>query len=1325
LVWDLQTAPAGMVIDPQTGALRWQPGVPQIGTHEIAVRLTDALGQYVVQAFTLKVSGANNPPQISSTPLTRAAINQDYRYSVIAKDPENDSLRYSLGRRPEGMSINTQGQITWRPTTVGTVDIDVQVTDSQGATTTQTYRIEVGSTAINQAPSITSTPRDQVNIAQPYSYQVQATDPEGTPLTYQLLQAPSGMSIDAVTGLVTWNQPLTGTYQVTVGAVDAGGLGVAQVFTLTAKANRPPLIQSAPSLSATPRQEYRYDLIARDPDGDRLSYSLDTASLAKGITLDTLGRLRWTPTASQLGSHSITLTVTDATGASVAQQFTLQVTADTTAPLVNLLRSTDIADPGEIVRFYVQASDNIGVTNLQLLVNGTAVALDGNGIGTYTATTPGVISAQAIATDAAGNSAQANTTVNVLDTSDTEAPVISLDLTNLPDSVIGAPTQIRGTVTDTNLDYYILEIAPQDGSAPFKEIFRGTGTVTNGVLGNFDPTLLQNDSYTLRLTAYDTNGRGTTTEQQINVTGDLKLGNFRLSFTDLAVPVTGIPITLTRTYDTLTSGYKDDFGYGWRMEFRDTDLRVNLPKDPTFDQLGIRTVGFKEGTKVFITLPGGTREAFTFKPTVDPISRIFPSIAGFDTNLYNPAFTSDKGVTSTLSIPGSTGRSGWITRTEDDTFVKTGAGVFYNPADPYFGGQYLLTTKEGVEYLIDGQSGDLLKVTDTNGNTLTYTDTAVISSTGKQVAFTRDAQRRITSVTDPLGNQIRYAYDAAGDLVSVTDAEGNVTRMVYDTSYDDPLFPGTGDIGRTKRSHFLREIIDPLGRSGVKSEYDADGRLKQLVDANGNPVEMLYDPTNSIQRVKDALGNTTTYEYDDRGNVLTEIDPVGQVIRRVYDENNWVLSETVISDRSGVNGFTTTYTYDREGNRLTETDELGNITRFTYGSKGRLLTETDPLGRTTTNTYSASGNLTSTKDANGNITRFTYSARGNLLSMVDAQGQATQFAYDISGNVTRMVDALGHVTTFTYNDKGDKLSETRTMNTPNGVRNLFSTWTYDANGRMLTMTDAEGATTRYEYNALGQHVAMIDALGRKTQSRYNDRGELVEVIYPDVTPNDTSDNLRTQTRYDANGRRIASIDMAGRETQFVYDDAGRLIEVIYPDATPTIWTDNARSRTEYFTDGLVKAQIDERGNRTEFLYDAEGKQIAILYPDTTPAISTDNSRTQFVYDAAGQQIAVTDALGQTTRYFYDDLGRLITTRFADGSTASSTYDSLSRRLVSTDQNGKVTRYRYDALDRLTGVQNALGDWTEYGYNEVGNLIWQEDALVYLPLGQSQAVSYPC
>jgi RHS repeat-associated protein len=275
--------------------------------------------------------------------------------------------------------------------------------------------------------------------------------------------------------------------------------------------------------------------------------------------------------------------------------------------------------------------------------------------------------------------------------------------------------------------------------------------------------------------------------------------------------------------------------------------------------------------------------------------------------------------------------------------------------------------------------------------------------------------------------------------------------------------------------------------------------------------------------------------------------------------------------------------------------------------------------------------------------------------------------------------------------------------------------------------------------ALGQQIAVIDALGRKTQSRYNDRGQLIEVIYPDTTPTDDSDNFRQKYRYDAAGRKIASIDMAGRETRFVYNAIGRLIETIYPDTTPAVWTDNPRSRTEYFIDGSVKAEIDERGNRTEYVYDAKGRKIAIIFPDHTATTLTDNPRTSFQYDAAGQKVAVTDALGRTTRYVYDNLGRLVKTLFADQSTTSSTYDNLGHQIAGTDQNGKNTYYRYDALGQLIGVQNALGDWTEYGYNEVGNLVWQEDVLdlrtnyeydgvgrrttVILPLGQKSISSY--
>jgi YD repeat-containing protein len=85
-------------------------------------------------------------------------------------------------------------------------------------------------------------------------------------------------------------------------------------------------------------------------------------------------------------------------------------------------------------------------------------------------------------------------------------------------------------------------------------------------------------------------------------------------------------------------------------------------------------------------------------------------------------------------------------------------GSAYNPADLTFGGVYVLTTKEGTAYEIDGKTGDLLKVTDTNGNSLSYSDDAIASSTGQKITFERDAQGRITSVKDPIEELIRYTY---------------------------------------------------------------------------------------------------------------------------------------------------------------------------------------------------------------------------------------------------------------------------------------------------------------------------------------------------------------------------------------------------------------------------------------------------------------------------------------------------------------------------------------------------------------------------------------
>ncbi|MFM6135265.1 MAG: putative Ig domain-containing protein, partial [Sphaerospermopsis kisseleviana] len=1196
--WSLDQAPSGMVLDIQTGALRWQPQSNQLGQQQVTVRLLDSYGDYSTQTFTLKVNGANSPANILSNPITRGAIGQAYTYTVVAVDPENSPLTYSLGRRPNGMTIDATGKVQWTPTQVGSYDIDVSVTDNQGATTTQTYRLEVGSTAINHAPNITSTPGFVANVGSAYQYQVEAKDPDGQTLRYQLLESPQGMTIDAASGLLSWTTPVNGNYQVVVAVFDPDGLGVTQGYTLTAKTNSLPVIRSTPGLEAVPNQIYRYNLQAFDPDGDSLGYSLDTTSQALGMTLDTQGRLSWTPNNSQLGDHAVILTVTDGAGGTTQQTFTLKVTADTTAPQVRINRSLSLINQGETVSFQVVATDNIGIANLQLLINDTPVVIDSNGVASFTATTTGVITAKAVALDAAGNRAEATTTVNVLDPTDTEAPTVNLDLSGIVNGEITAPVEIKGSVNDTNLDYYALEVAPADGSQPFKEMFRGTSRVNNGVLGVLDPTLLPNDTYQVRLVAYDVNGAGNSVSQLLDVKGDLKLGNFQLSFTDLEIPVSGIPITLTRTYDTLISNSQQDFGYGWRMEFRNASVRTSLPKDELYQELGLRSVGFKEGDSVYITLPGGKRERFTFKLQEMKVMGIPLSAFLGRSTLYKPTFVADKGSTSTLSV--DTAGIVLIKGDSDRVIPFSGGSAYsyYNPQD--WGNTYKLTTKEGVVYNIDATTGDINTITNRNGDVLNFSDGGIVSSNGQQVTFERDAQGRIVAAIDPMGNRVSYQYDANGDLVKVTDRENNTTTFEYNG----------------QQAHYLDKIIDPLGKTGVRNEYDENGRLTKVFNALGNSVQLEYNPDNSLYTTKDALGNATTYEYDVRGNVITEVDAKGGITRRTYDEDNNQLSET------NPEGETSSSTYDSSGNKLTETDALGNVTRYTYNAKGDLLTTTDALGNTFVNTYDNQGNPTSISQLGANV---TYGSKGTLTSLTFMDG-TTNYEYDGSGNRIKEIDPLGHETTYTYNSNGDRLTETRKLTTAAGVQTLVTTTEYNAKGDVIKVTDALGNVTQTSYDANGHKTQEIDALGRVTKYVYSDGGQLLETIYPDATPTNDSDNPRTRKEYDAANRVIAEIDELGRRTEFQYDALGRLTFTLFPDLTPNDASDNPRTESRYDDAGRVIAEVDERGNITRYEYDALGRRTKTILPDGTANDDSDNPQMVVTYDALGRQLTQTDPL---------------------------------------------------------------------------------------------------
>ncbi|TAE40439.1 MAG: DUF4114 domain-containing protein [Oscillatoriales cyanobacterium] len=1295
LLWSLDKAPSGMIVDPQSGSLRWQPNAEQIGEHTISVRVIDGNGGYAIQEFSLAVRAINTPPTIVSNPPTKAATGQVYSYAVAASDLENDPLTFSLVSYPVGMAIDSNGRIQWTPNanSIGQHSVEVAVTDKQGAIATQTFMVNVGTDAINLPPAITSTPVFTASPGRAYSYQVQATDADGTISQYQLLQSPPGMTINSATGVVTWNNPTAGNHQVVVGAVDNSGTGAAQGFELISRANSAAVVPQIPPQSASPGQSYRYNLRAADANGDLQAYTL--VQSPSGMTVDEFGRISWQPTAANIGNNPVEIRVTDAFGESVTVSYNLSVVADTVAPKVNLIASNNTANLGDSVTFTVNAVDNVKVESLGLTINGTPVVIDAQGKATVKLNNLTTLTAVATAKDSAGNVGTATLPVNAIDPNDVGAPTLTINLES--DAEITAPVNIIGTISDSNLQYYTLEMAPV-GSNNFKEVYRGTANVTNGTVATFDPTVLANGAYVLKFTAFDANGNGSTTERTVNVAGDLKLGNFRLSFTDLSVPVAGIPISVTRTYDSLNANATDDFGYGWRMEFRDTDLKTSLKPDPTYEELGINTVPFDSKTKVFITLPGGKRETFTFKPTPHHLNQYLGAM-GPGAAMYKPAFESQKGSTMTLTV-------------KDANLVRNENGYYgvnaqpFNPENAAFGGVYILTTQEGLVYEIDAKSGDLLTATDSNGNKLSFSDAGIVSSTGKSVVFERDAAGRIVGVVDPDGQKVKYEYDAKGDLIAVKDRENNRTQFKYEDA---------------DRPHFLTEVIDPLGRSGVKTEYDEKGRLKQMVDANGSAVELIYDPNNSLQKVKDVFGKETTYIYDVRGNVLTEIDPLGKRIDRTYDTDNNLLTET---DGDGV---TTKLTYDNRRNLLTIEDEGGFITRMTYDSQGRATSIVSPTGLKTAAKYDSRGNLIESTDTDGLKTTYTYNARGQLLTQTAPDGQVNSFQYDAAGNIKRTIDSRGNQVDFDYNPNGRIEFATTTFTLNGQSHTLRMEYDYDSEGRITAARTSQGNNQSIIYDALGRVKSVTDVFGNTTSHRYDlplapgenttpiaGAGRAVtridEVTMPDNTPTNTTDNPKVINKYDAANNLIAQISPTGLETRYVYDALNRRTETILPDRTPGDWTDNPRTKTEYSDGNRIKSQTDTLGNKTQYTYNDLGQITRVLNPFNQP--------TTYTYNAGGQVETVTDYRNRKTQYVYDDKARVKEVIFFDNSRIKLTYDELGRVKTETNELNQTTTYEYDAKGRVKAVINAKNERTEFEYDQRDNLVRVTD-----PLLQSTTFKY--
>ena len=387
------TAQAGTDYESSTGILTFAPGEVE---KKIAVAVKGDIISEPTETFTVNLTGVTNAiliqgegigtildndnspnPPDNNPPVTDAdktiTLPEDSQPIPLNINPptdiDGDTLTVSVTQLPD----NSKGKITLADGTVINVGDEISinsltsllytpladvngnggnfvytVSDGKGGNDSQTIsfvinpsNLIVSAVSANNAPEFTTNPELKIIVGNDYSYDANAVDADNDTLFYSLSLAPDGLTIDNNTGVLSWQSPTIGNYNISISVEDGKGGRDTQTYNLgvvtnviDSQPNRPPVFVSNPVVSGNLNNEYRYDADATDADNDNLTYSVINAPNGLVINQNT-GVVTFTPTVS--GATEITLQVDDGKGGIATQVYALLVLEEETdnyAPVI-------------------------------------------------------------------------------------------------------------------------------------------------------------------------------------------------------------------------------------------------------------------------------------------------------------------------------------------------------------------------------------------------------------------------------------------------------------------------------------------------------------------------------------------------------------------------------------------------------------------------------------------------------------------------------------------------------------------------------------------------------------------------------------------------------------------------------------------------------------------------------------------------------------------------------------------------------------------------------------------------------------------------------
>ncbi len=282
-------------------------------------------------------------------------------------------------------------------------------------------------------------------------------------------------------------------------------------------------------------------------------------------------------------------------------------------------------------------------------------------------------------------------------------------------------------------------------------------------------------------------------------------------------------------------------------------------------------------------------------------------------------------------------------------------------------------------------------------------------------------------------------------------------------------------------THFLGDAATPLTTVRQYQYQSVRNSLKiSAIDVPcvecGTAKTRSYDASGNVATSTDWNGVQTTYSYDLSRNLETSrTEAVGTPLARTTTTRSHPGHRlpTHIAEPKLI----TTMTHDGSGNVLTRTAQT---TGDADGSQGfeAALSGTAHIWRFTYNSLGQMLTATGPRTDVVDKTVFSYDSMGNLATLINPAGQVTNFTrYDANGRLLSMTDMSGAVTTMTYSPRGWLLSSTVKSADTTDVESMI--FTYDGVGQIKTATFADGRVVSYSFDDAHRLTSVGDNVGNK------------------------------------------------------------------------------------------------------------------------------------------------------------------------------------------------------------------------------------------------------